>query len=62
MTLSDFGQPVLNLPEAAARFDTYALPDRYYRITIDTDRGLQAAEYLLELLDYSPPDILSMSW
>ncbi len=62
MTLSDFGQPVLDLPEIAGGFDTDALADRAYRITIDTDKGLQAAEYLLELLDYSPPDILSMSW
>jgi ABC-type glycerol-3-phosphate transport system substrate-binding protein len=29
---------------------------------LDTDRALAAADYLMELLDYSPPDILSMSW
>ncbi|WP_417209580.1 extracellular solute-binding protein [Antarctobacter sp.] len=62
MTLADFGQPVLDLPEVAGGFDTDGLAGGAYRITIDTDKGLLAAEYLLELLRYSPPDILSMSW
>ena len=62
MTMADFGQPVLDLPEYAGGFDTDHLSLRNYRPTIDTNAGLLAAEYLLELLKYSPPDILSMSW
>lgn len=62
MTMADFGQPVLNLPEVAGGFATDHLADGGYRPVIDTERGLQAAEYLMELLRYSPPDILSMSW
>lgn len=62
MTLADFGQPVLNLPEIAGGFDTDHLASGAYRATIDTEAGLRAAEFLLELLRYSPPDILSMSW
>ncbi|MDU8911415.1 ABC transporter substrate-binding protein [Aestuariicoccus sp. MJ-SS9] len=62
MTMADFGQPVLNLPEIAGGFDTDHLADRDYWPTIDTDAGLRAAEFLLELMNYSPPDILSMSW
>ncbi len=62
MTLADFGQPVLDLPPIAGGFDTRHLADRRYRATIDTPAGLRAAEFLLELLEYSPPDILSMSW
>lgn len=62
MTLADFGQPVLDLPEAAGGFDCNALARRDYGVTIDTEKGLMAADYLLELLQYSPPDILSMSW
>ncbi|MEW9922157.1 extracellular solute-binding protein [Marimonas sp. MJW-29] len=62
MALADFGQPVLDLPEIAGGFDTSRLSEGGYRITIDTDAGLQAAEFLMELLRYSPPDILSMSW
>ncbi|WP_238365751.1 extracellular solute-binding protein [Mesobacterium pallidum] len=62
MTMSDFGQPVLDLPRIAGGFETDHLADGGYRPTIDTPGGLRAAEYLMELLRYSPPDILSMSW
>lgn len=30
--------------------------------TVDTPRGLMAAQYALELLGYAPPDILNMGW
>lgn len=62
MTLADFGQPVLDLPEIAGGYETDHLAQGGYRPTIDTERGLAAAEFMMELLDYSPPDILSMSW
>lgn len=62
MTMADFGQPVLNLPEIAGGFETDHLADRDYWPTIDTEAGLRAAEFLMELLKFSPPDILSMSW
>ena len=62
MTLADFGQPILDLPANAGGFDTDRLADRDYRPTLDTPAGLLAAEFLLELLEYSPADILSMSW
>ena len=62
MTLADFGQPILDLTPNAGGFDTRHLANRDYRFTIDTPAGLQAAEFLKELLQYSPPDILSMSW
>lgn len=62
MTLADFGQPVIDLARNAGGFDMQPLANRDYRFTIDTAAGLQAAEFLKELLRYSPPDILSMSW
>lgn len=62
MTMADFGQPILDLRPIAGGFDTDHLAERRYRVTIDTEAGLRAAEFLLELLKYSPPDILSMSW
>lgn len=62
MTLADFGQPILDLPKIAGGFRTAHLSKREYRVTIDTDAGLKAAEFLLELMKYSPPEILSMSW
>jgi len=62
MTMADFGQPILDLREMAGGFKTDDLAKGGYRPTIDTKPGLQAAEFLLEMLRYSPPDILSMSW
>jgi multiple sugar transport system substrate-binding protein len=62
MTCADFGQPVLDLPKQAGGFDASQLSKGDYRPMIDTPRGLEAAEYLMALLQYSPPDILSMSW
>ena len=62
MTFADFGQPILDLKPNAGGFDTQNLANHDYRFTIDTPEGLRAAEFLKELLDYSPPDILSMSW
>ena len=62
MTMADFGQPVLDLPPIAGGYGTDHLAHGGYRPTIDTEAGLQAAEFLMELLKYSPPDILSMSW
>ncbi|WP_084794577.1 ABC transporter substrate-binding protein [Pseudoponticoccus marisrubri] len=62
MTMADFGQPVLNLPEHAGGFDTDQLAEGDHRVVIDSEAGLRAAEFLMELLKYSPPDILSMSW
>lgn len=62
MTMADFGQPILDLPRVAGGFGTDHLAARNYRATIDTSKTLEAAEFLLELLNYSPPDILSMSW
>lgn len=62
MTLADFGKPVFDLPAVAGGFDTDHLDTEPYSPQIDTDAGLAAAEYLMALLDYSPPYILSMSW
>ncbi|WP_029061204.1 extracellular solute-binding protein [Labrenzia sp. DG1229] len=62
MACADFGQPVLDLAKQAGGYDASRLAQEDYRPTIDTERGLLAAEYLMALLRYSPPDILSMAW
>jgi multiple sugar transport system substrate-binding protein len=62
MTCADFGQPIINLPSVAGGFSADHLDRGDLRPTIDTPRALEAAEYLMELLEFSPPDILSMSW
>ncbi|MDP2121981.1 MAG: extracellular solute-binding protein [Hoeflea sp.] len=62
MTLADFGQPVIDIPPEAGGFNTDRLKEDAYHPMIDCDAGMAAAEYLMELLKYSPPYILSMSW
>jgi multiple sugar transport system substrate-binding protein len=62
MTCAAFGQPIIDLPAIAGGFDADGLADGNYRATLDTPRSRAAVEYLMELLRYSPPDILSMSW
>jgi len=42
-----FGQPML---------------DENHQPTLDTPSGVKAAQYALDLLAYSPPDILNMAW
>jgi multiple sugar transport system substrate-binding protein len=62
MTCADFGQPVLNLKQIAGGFDADNLDRDDLHPTIDSEGALEAAEYLLALSRFSPPDILSMSW
>jgi multiple sugar transport system substrate-binding protein len=62
MACADFGQPILNLAPIAGGFDADVAQRSDLVPTIDTPLALEAAEYLKALLDYSPPDILSMSW
>ncbi|MDI3338815.1 extracellular solute-binding protein [Defluviimonas aestuarii] len=62
MACADFGQPVLNLDPIAGGYDADVAGRRDLVPTIDTPRALEAAEYLKALLEFSPPDILSMSW
>ncbi|NPD17822.1 extracellular solute-binding protein [Rhodophyticola sp. DY48A3-103] len=62
MTCADFGQPIFNLPPIAGGIDADHLDRDDLVPTLDTPRALEAAEYLMALLEFSPPDILSMSW
>lgn len=62
MTCADFGQPIFNLDPIAGGVDAENLDRDDLVPTLDTPRALEAAEYLMALLEFSPPDILSMSW
>lgn len=62
MVCADFGQPMFNLEPIAGGFDADVAHRTDLVPTIDTPLSLNAAEYLKELLAFSPPDILSMSW
>lgn len=62
MLLADFGQSVLNLPRAGHRFSDSDLAPENYRPQLETETALRAAEFLVELLDHSPDNVLQMSW
>jgi len=62
MIMADFGQPVLNLPRRGAGFSSGDLSGDGYRPMLDCEEAMQAAEFLLDCLDYSPPNVLQMSW
>ena len=57
-----FGQPVLNLNRLENGFDGENVAGENCRPMFDTEIALEAAEYLKELLDFSPRGILNMSW
>lgn len=62
MAMADFGQPIIDLAPEGEEFSIEGLGSRKYRSMIDSEAGLSAARFLLELLKYSPPGILTMSW
>lgn len=62
MTCADFGQPIVNLDAIAGGFAADTAHRRDIVPTIDTPLAMDACEFLLSLLEFSPPDILSMSW
>lgn len=60
--MAAFGQPVLNLNRLENGFDGENVAGENCRPMFDTEIALEAAEYLKELLDFSPRGILNMSW
>jgi multiple sugar transport system substrate-binding protein len=57
-----FGQPVVNLRRTVDGFDAENVEGEEMRPRFLTDAARDTAEYLRELVDYSPPNILSMAW
>lgn len=62
MAMADFGQPIIDLAPDGEEFSIAGLGSRKYRSMLDSGAALSAAKFLLELLKYSPPGILNMSW
>lgn len=60
--MAAFGRPVLDLARRGRGFDASDLTGERLRPMIDTHEGRQVAAYLLELLAFSPTNILTMSW
>ncbi len=56
------GRPFLNLAKIGDDFDAEWPVGENMRPMLDSDEAFATAEYLRELLDFSPVSILSMSW
>ena len=62
MVMSAFGRPVLDLDPIGEEYDAQTLEGKRMRPMITSAEGRLTAEYLLELLDLAPLNILTMSW
>jgi multiple sugar transport system substrate-binding protein len=62
MLMADFGQPVLNLQRVGNGFRDQQLAGQELVPMLDCPEALEAAEFLVELLSLSPPNVLQMSW
>ncbi|MEP0325219.1 ABC transporter substrate-binding protein [Bauldia litoralis] len=62
MILGAFGQAVVNLRRRPDGYDAQNVQGEELRPTFLTDAARETAEYLSELIDYSPPNILDMAW
>lgn len=62
MLMADLGQPVLNLPRMGIGFRDQDLAPADRVPMLDSAAALDAADLLIELLSYSPPNVLQMSW
>jgi multiple sugar transport system substrate-binding protein len=60
--MADFGQPVLALRRGSEGFDATHISGEEYRPAIDSEGGRLAAEFMRELLEVSPPNVLKTSW
>ena len=60
--MAAFGQPALNLRKTENGFDGENVEGENYRPMFVTEAAYETAEYLRELMSYSPSNILSMSW
>lgn len=62
MLMADFGQPVLNLSRMGNGFRDQQLAGKELVPMLDSPEALEAAEFLVEVLSWSPPNVLQMSW
>ncbi|MGO2006645.1 ABC transporter substrate-binding protein [Vreelandella alkaliphila] len=60
--MAKFGQPLLNLPSGQGGYDFQHATGEQLRPMFQSDAAYRACEYMLDILKYSPPNILSMSW
>jgi len=58
--LADFGQPILNLRPVPDGYDATHVVGDEYRPMVASHRSQMTAEFMMELLDVSPPDVLDL--
>jgi multiple sugar transport system substrate-binding protein len=62
MLMGAFGRPVVNLSRNSDSFETDAASGEALRPTFASLEARQTAEFLCEILPFSPPDVLKMDW
>jgi multiple sugar transport system substrate-binding protein len=62
MNMGDVGAAPIDMTKVGDDFDMGNITPENMRPTIDTDAGKATADYLLALMDISPPGILNMAW
>jgi multiple sugar transport system substrate-binding protein len=60
--MGDFGRSPLDLPIVDGDFDLSQLSGQRLACMINSPEGLAAAEYLLELKEFGPPNLLDLAW
>jgi len=60
--MAKFGQPIINLRRCEGGYDFQQASGEELRPMFQTDAAYRACEYMLDILKYSPPNILQMSW
>lgn len=60
--LADFGQPVFQFARSVGGFQTSRFSDQSLKPQIETDCGHLAAQFMVDLLEVSAPDVLSTGW
>ncbi|MFC3283328.1 ABC transporter substrate-binding protein [Litchfieldella rifensis] len=60
--MATFGQPIINLKPVLGGFEFQNVKGEEHRPMFTSDAAFRTVEYMLDLLKYSPPGILDMSW
>jgi multiple sugar transport system substrate-binding protein len=58
--LADFGQPILNLRPVPGGYDATHVEGEEYRPMVSSQRSRMTAEFMMELLEVSPRDVLEL--
>lgn len=60
--MAKFGQPIINLRRGEGGYDFQQASGEELRPMFLSDAAYRACEYMLDILKYSPPNILNMAW